>query len=359
MKDLDRHQSSKSQSPRLIKCVVWDLDNTLWHGILMEDTAVRLRDEVIDTLRTLDARGILHSIASRSDLGAAKEKLNEFGLFEYFLYPQINWNSKESSIQAIADSLGISLDAIAFVDDDPFERAAVTFSFPAVLCLDATDLASMVAMPELSPRVITADAQVRRRQYQSNVLRENAEKDFIGSQEDFLATLGMVFDIAPAEEGDLERAEELTVRTHQLNSTGYTYSLDQLNQFRESKLHKLLIASLRDKFGSYGKIGLALIECNESVWTLKLLLMSCRVISRGVGTILLNHVMKEASNQDVVLRAEFVPTDRNRMMYVAYKFAGFKEKEKRGDCVILESDLARRQPPPAYVSIHSCFVPSN
>ena len=351
------HHSGEEQSHgRLIKCVVWDLDNTLWHGILLEDATVQLRDNVVDTLRKLDARGILHSIASRSDLETARRKLDEFGLFEFFLYPQINWNSKESSILAIADSLGIALDAIAFVDDDPFERAAINFSLPEVLCIDATDLSSLLAMPELSPRVITADAQERRRQYLSNILRAEAEKDFVGSKEDFLATLGMVFDIAPASAGDLARAEELTVRTHQLNSTGYTYSLDQLNQFCQSKVHKLLLASLRDRFGSYGKIGLVLIECNETVWTLKLLLMSCRVISRGVGTILLNHVMEQASNQNVLLRAEFVPTDRNRIMYVTYKFAGFKEKEKRGDCVILENDLAQRQPSPAYVKIQSSFV---
>jgi FkbH-like protein len=343
---------------RAIKCVVWDLDNTLWDGVLLEDAAVGLRSEVIGIIKTLDARGILHCIASRNDFEKSMEKLEEFGLREFFLYPQINWNSKVSSVKAIADSIGIALDAIAFVDDDPFERAEMNFSCPEVLCIDAADLSRMTVMPEMTPEVISSDAKVRRLRYLNNIAREKAEAEFVGPQEDFLATLGMVFSIAPAGERDLERAEELTVRTHQLNSTGYTYSFDQLNRFRQSDTHQLLITSLRDKFGSYGTIGLALIECEQTVWTLKLLLMSCRVVSRGVGTILLNHIMEQASKQNVILRAEFVPTDRNRMMYITYKFAGFKEQGRHGDCLILENDLSRRQLSPAYVKVRYCSAPS-
>jgi FkbH-like protein len=342
---------------RAIKCVVWDLDNTLWDGILLEDAVVGLRGEVIDIIKTLDARGILHCIASRNDFEKSMEKLEEFRLREFFLCPQINWNSKVSSIKTIAGSIGIALDAIAFVDDDPFERAEMNFSCPEVLCIDAANLSCMLGMPEMTPEVISSDAKIRRLRYLKNITREKAEAEFTGPHEDFLATLGMVFSIAPAGERDLERAEELTVRTHQLNSTGYTYSFDQLNRFRQSDRHQLLITSLRDKFGSYGKIGLALIECEQTVWTLKLLLMSCRVVSRGVGTILLNHIMEQASKQNVILRAEFVPTDRNRMMYITYKFAGFKEQERHGDCLILENDLSRRQLSPAYIKVRYCSAP--
>ena len=121
----------------------------------------------------------------------------------------------------------------------------------------------------------------------------------------------MVLTIFPAKEEDLQRAEELTVRTNQLNATGYTYSYNELNQFRLSDKYKLLMARLDDKYGRYGHIGLALVKCNPDVWTLKLLLMSCRVMSRGVGSIMLNHIMQLAKSHKVRLRAEFVPTGRN------------------------------------------------
>ena len=92
------------------------------------------------------------------------------------------------------------------------------------------------------------------------------EREFVGTNEEFLATLGMIFTIAPAGEEDLQRAEELTVRTNQLNSTGYTYSYEELDALRESPDHLLLVATLADRFGSYGKIGLALVEKGEPDW---------------------------------------------------------------------------------------------
>jgi FkbH-like protein len=343
--------ASESRRRHAIKCVVWDLDNTIWHGILSEDATVNLRAGVTDIIKTLDARGILHSIASRNDFAQAMAKLEDFGLREFFLYPQINWNSKAASLTTIAGSFGLGPDSFAFVDDDPFEREEIKFFHPEVLCLDAADLSRMAEMPALMPDTLTADAKMRRRLYLDSLAREQAEAEFVGPREEFLATLGMVFSIAPVRVEDLERAEELTVRTHQLNATGYTYSREELNQFRQSDSHRMLIASLRDRFGSYGRVGLALVECTERVWTLKLLLMSCRVASRGVGTILLNHIVEEARRRGVVLRAIFVPNDRNRMMYVTYKFAGFREKERRGGCLILEHDPKVKRPAPDYVEV--------
>jgi FkbH-like protein len=336
---------------QLIKCVVWDLDNTVWDGILLEDETVRLRSEVRDVITTLDARGILHSIASRNDEAKALQQLAEFGLQEYFIYPQINWDSKVSSLEVIARKINIGLDAIAFIDDDPFERGAISFSYPEVLCLDASVAGAVPGLPQMMPEFVTADAKMRRLLYRSDSVRAAAESEFAGPREEFLATLNMSLSIAPAEAEDLLRAQELTVRTHQLNATGYTYSHEQLEHFRTSDRHQLLIAGLTDKYGTYGKIGLALVECDASVWTLKLLLMSCRVVSRGVGAILLNHLMRQAKEQGVALRAEFVPTDLNRMMYVAYKFAGFREVGRHGAVITLECDLTRIQPLPDYVEV--------
>jgi len=342
-----------SEKKSSIKCVVWDLDNTVWDGILLEDPEVRLRPDVVEILKTLDERGILHSIASRNDHDTALAKLQEFGIEEYFLYPQINWNSKAASIAQIATDINIGLDAIAFVDDQPFEREEVAFSHDKVLCIDSAELDGLLGRPELNPRFITEDSKERRRMYMADIRRNREEEEFVGPKEDFLATLGMIFTIAPCREEDLKRAEELTVRTNQLNTTGYTYSYEELDELRRSPHHKLLVSSLQDRHGTYGKIGLTLIEMNEDVWNVKLLLMSCRVMSKGVGMIMIHYVLRMAKEAGVKLRAEFVSNDRNRQMLITYKFAGFKEVARDGNVLLFENDYSAIQPPPPYVDLRT------
>jgi FkbH-like protein len=345
--------SARTDQPRegRVKCVVWDLDNTVWDGVLLEDGRVTTRPEVVSVIHELDRRGILHSIASRNDPQAALEQLTRTGLRDYFLCPQINWNPKSSSIEAISRALNIGVDAVAFVDDQPFELEEVAHSHAGVLCVHAGSLGDILEAPEFTPRFVTAESATRRFMYQGAVRRDEAERELVGTNEEFLSKLDMVFTITEAEEEDLWRAEELTVRTNQLNSTGVTYAYEDLRRFVGASDHLLLMASLRDTFGGYGKIGMALIELGESVWTVKLLLMSCRVMSRGVGTVLLNHVMRAAGARGVALRAEFVPTDRNRVMYVTYRFAGFREVGSVDGVSILEADLAQVQDPPTYLRI--------
>lgn len=335
----------------MIKCLVWDLDNTLWQGTLLEDDSVFLKDQVVRIVEALDGRGILQSIASKNNYERAMDQLRRFGIAEYFLYPQINWNLKSSSIRSIASSINIGLDAIGFIDDQEFERDEVAFSLPEVCCYDPSELERLLDRPELTPRFITEDSKLRRAMYLSDIERRQAEESFVGPQEEFLATLGLDLTITTAKLEDLNRAEELTLRTNQLNTTGYTYSYEELNAFRQSDRHKLLIASLTDRYGTYGKIGLALIECAQDEWTIKLLLMSCRVMSRGVGTILINYILKLAKAAKVRLRAEFIQNDRNRMMYVSYKFANFREAVRDGDLIIFENDLLRIQNFPTYVKV--------
>ncbi len=352
MLELNIEQTNNKEGfKKAIKCVVWDLDNTIWHGVLLEDDKVFLQNNVVDIIKTLDNRGILQSVASRNEHNKAMLKLEELGLHEYFIYPQINWNSKSSSIQQIAQLINIGMDTIAFIDDQPFELEEVNFSIPEVLCINTANLEQLLDMPEMNPRFITKDSKNRRLMYLSDIKRNQVEEEFVGSKEEFLATLGMRFTISSAKEEDLQRAEELTVRTNQLNTTGYTYSYEELNHFRQSDKHKLLIASLDDKYGSYGKIGLALIECQDTIWTIKLLLMSCRVMSRGVGMIMLNHIICMANNQNVKLCADFVSNDRNRMMYITYKFAGFKELNTQSCLLVFDDNFKHIHSFPDYVDV--------
>jgi FkbH-like protein len=334
-----------------LKCVVWDLDNTLWDGILLEAADVRLRDGVEAALRTLDDRGILHSIASRNHFDDARDRLVSLGLWDYFLYPQIHWNPKPQSIQSIAKDLNIGIDALAFIDDDPFEREAVTFALPSVTCIDAARLDQLVTLPALMPRFVTEDSRLRRHMYRDDEKRKQAELEWQGTDEELLATLDMRFHIAAARQADLQRAQELTVRTNQLNSTGITYDYDELDQLRQSPHHSLWIASLDDRFGKMGRIGLALVERDPAVWTIKLLLMSCRVMSRGVGSMLLNFVIEQAHRAGVALRADFIPNSRNRVMGVTYAFAGFKKIGEHDGVHRLELAQPLPQPPPSYVTL--------
>ncbi len=336
---------------KTIKVLVWDLDHTLWDGILLEGDAVALRPAVADTLRTLDARGILLSIASKNDHDAAMARLRELGVADYFIYPQIGWNAKSQAVAAIAKSINVGIDAVAFIDDDAYERDEVSHSQPEVMVLDAASVAELAAMPELMPRFITDESALRRRMYQADIERNRAEEEFAGPQEDFLASLGMKFSIHPAREADLRRAEELTVRTNQLNSSGKTYSYEDLDALRLSPDHLLLVAGLTDRYGTYGKIGLALIAKEPGLWTLKLLLMSCRVISRGVGSILVSHLLQLAKRAGVRLQAEFKSTSRNRMMLVTYKFSGFQEIGKSGEVLLFEHPLVGVQAFPPYVEV--------
>lgn len=337
---------------KTVKCVVWDLDGTLWHGTLIEDGAVQLREGAAAVIKTLDARGILQSIASKNDHVQAMAVLHQFGLAEYFLYPKICWSSKASSIDSIIRNLNIGADTVAFVDDQAVERDEVTFVLPEVRCLEPTDLHGLLARPDFMPRFITEDSSLRRHMYLTDMERQRMEDAFEGPKEDFLATLGMELTITRAGPQDLKRAEELTVRTNQLNSTGYTYSYAELDRYRTSPDHLLLIAGLVDRYGPSGKIGLSLIECGADTWTIKLLLMSCRVMTRGVGGILISYIMRMAKDAGVRLAAEFVPNGRNRMMAVAYAFANFKEAGRDGDVLLLANDLSSIQPFPNWVRVH-------
>lgn len=331
-------QEQEAES-RLIKLLVWDLDNTLWRGTLLEGDDVCVREGVRETLKTLDERGILHSIASKNDYDLMMAKLNEAGIEEYFLYPQACWNAKSAGIRAIASAINIGLDAVAFIDDESYERGEVRQSLPEVMTIDASELETLVDRPEFNPPYVTNDAAQRREMYRRGLERKRAEEQFVGPTEEFLATLGMEFTITHLQEEDLKRAEELTVRTHQLNTTGYVYSVDELRALRRSPNHLFFVAALEDRFGPYGKVGLTLIEKGSKVWTIKLFLMSCRVMSRGVGTVMMNHLLDLARDAGVVLEAEFRANQRNRMALITFKLAGFREVARSEDVILFRHDL--------------------
>lgn len=335
------------------KCVIWDLDNTLWLGTLLEQDEVRLRDGIANVIQTLDSRGILQSVASRGDAELALAKLDELGLRQYFLHPQINWGSKADSIAVIAEQLGFAHGALLFVDDQQFERDEVSYRLPDVVCVDERAIAGLLDDPRLDPALVTDDARQRRELYLREQQRVDAQRQFAGSGEGFLTSLGLRFTIARMRPEDLPRAQELIARTHQFNSTGYRYDRTTLERLCASDEHLLLMGSLEDRYGSYGQVGLCIVELHANVWIVRLLLMSCRVLSRGVATVFLDYLTNLAGRAGVRLRAEMVPTARNAPLRQAFIDAELEAVDQIDEVVTFEPPVGhrRRYPPHIHVAV--------
>jgi methoxymalonate biosynthesis protein len=316
-----------ADNPALIKCLVWDLDNTLWQGTLLEDPDVKFAEEIRDVIIALDSRGILQSIASKNDFDPAWERLEKFGVAEYFVHPKIGWGPKSESVLSIAADLNFALNTVAFVDDLPTERAEVAFSVPEVRCYDAADVRTLTGLPEFSPAVVTVDARCRRQMYQASFRRDTEREAYSGADEDFLRSLELVMAIKRADGNDLSRVEELTLRTSQMNATGVHYADEVLRGLLADPDHEVLTVTMSDRFGPHGAVGVMLLEYHPSVWHLRLLATSCRVVSFGAGAVILNWLVDQAARAGTHLAADFRRTDRNRMMDIAYRFTGFTDED--------------------------------
>ena len=351
-----------SDKPTLVKCLVWDLDNTMWKGTLLEDGEVALHDGIKDLIVELDSRGILHSVASKNDHDLAWKHLENLGISEYFVLPRINWGPKSDSVRQIAEELNFALGTIAFIDDLPTERAEVEYHHADVRCYDAVNALSLADLPEFSPAVVTVDARRRREMYQAGFKRDAEKEAFPGPNEDFLRTLDLEMVIRRADEESLSRVEELTLRTSQMNATGVHYSDETLRALLADPDHEVLTVMLTDRYGPHGAVGVMLLEYRPGVWHLKLLATSCRVVAFGAGSVILNWLVDSAARAGAHLVADFRRTDRNRMMEVAYRFAGFTDDECEcltslkpgdGDAVERLHLLADRRPEPTTMRLTS------
>ncbi|WP_028478660.1 HAD family hydrolase [Nocardia sp. CNY236] len=317
---------SVSEPPPTVKCLVWDLDDTLWQGTLLEDGEVALDPAIRDVIIELDSRGVLQSISSRNDHDMAWNRLAAFGLAEYFVLPEIGWGRKSDAVRRIAEKLNFAPSTIAFIDDQPVERAEVNYYLPEVRCYSAETAATLTGLPEFTPVTNTVDSRRRRQMYQAGFRRDAERAEFEGADEDFLRSLELVLRIGRATEEELSRVEELTLRTSQMNATGVHYSDTTLRSLLRDPNHEVLVAAMTDRFGPHGAVGVILIEKHDAVWHLRLLATSCRVVSFGAGSTLLAWLTDQAYRAGVHFVADFRPTHRNRIMEVAYRFAGFDEQ---------------------------------
>ncbi|MFH8791976.1 HAD-IIIC family phosphatase [Streptomyces sp. NPDC017941] len=327
-----------------VKCLVWDLDDTLWDGVVLEGDEPVPFEAAVQALHTLDRRGILLAVASRGEHHIAAGHLAARGLDDLFTVLEVSWGAKSAAVERIAAELNIGLDTVAFIDNDAVERAEVAAALPAVRCYAADVVGELEAYEEFSPEFVTDESAQRRRLYRTERRRKDAETEHTGPPAEFLASLDLVLTVRRATGADLARAHELTVRTHQLNTTGRTFDLEELRRLCADPGYEVIVAGLEDRFGSYGTIGLAVTALRDGATVLELLLMSCRVMSRGAGAVLIDHIVAESLAAGRRPVAEFVPTDVNRQMLVTLRFSGFAVVEDTGERVVLAIDPD--DPPP-------------
>ena len=295
-----------------IKCAVWDLDNTLWNGTLIEGDEVVLRPEIDRLLKHLDERGILLSVVSKNDYASAWEKLNQFGVSDYFLYPQINWKPKSVNIQGIAERLNIGLDTFAFVDDNPFELDQVGRTLPDVLCIDAKEIPALFSDARFQGSS-SADSRRRRQFYKEAISREEAQEEYGTNFTAFLASCGIKLEIAPYSLEESERVAELVQRTNQLNFSGHKYSRVQLNEILANPQLEKYVLKSSDKYGSYGTVGFSIVERGTGIIQIRDFMLSCRVQGKHLEQAFFHHLVKYHNPEGVtVLWVNFHETARNK-----------------------------------------------
>lgn len=304
----------------VIKCVVWDIDNTLLDGTYLEDQRPRPDPHMIAVLRELAGRGILHALASRNPPAAADYVRQVTGL--EFAAVECGWGSKAEAVARIVADLDIPADAIAFVDDDMLERAEVAAALPDVLVLTPEDAADAANWPQFSPAVVTAEARRRGQLYAERRRRQEAAREFGGSRAEFLRQVGTRITIGPAQPDDLSRLHELSVRTHQLNSGGQPVTESELAEVMGSAEHQVATLRLADDFGDDGLVGAAILARNG---TAPLVMMSCRALGRSALDALLAWICHAAAQAGATeLAVPCLVTDRNVPMRLALAAAGLR-----------------------------------
>jgi len=324
-----------------IKCVVWDLDGTLWDGTLLEGDSLRLRPDIPVILEELGKRGILNSIASRNENNSAWGVLEEFEIDQYFLAPQINFNPKADNIRTIAKELNIGIDSLIFIDDNAFEREGVASAHPEVTLLDASDYKDILSILDFKSEVQTEESRQRAEFYKRDEQRKQVEKEFIGSHLDFLKGCNIELDLRLGRSVDINRIVELSVRTNQFNSTGVNLTTGQVSSMIDSSDTILILAELRDKFGSYGNIGTLILKLEENMALVENLMISCRAAGRGVSAAMMILALKISKNKDMnLLLTDYRENDRNRQLGIFYTMMGFSsptpDQTSRGNCLVYD-----------------------
>jgi methoxymalonate biosynthesis protein len=269
----------------MIKCVVWDLDGTVWNGTLNETHGLAVNPEAAALIQEAERHGIFQSVASRNAEVAALRQLEIFGLRPFFLFPQIEpYLAKPKALREIAAHFNIGLDALAFVDNDPFERYEARRFVPEVNVFDIGETEDLRRLIGNLPLSGERAAWMRRRE-----ARLQAEAAFTGTRADFLRECKMELTVRRAAAADIPRIRELAGRTRQIN-TAYGQETDWDGILTQENA-ALYVCELSDIFGDHGLVGAALFRRAKEL-NLDVFCVSCQVEGRGVAAAFLNAALR-------------------------------------------------------------------
>jgi FkbH-like protein len=344
-------QSGHLEGIHKFKCIVWDLDNTLWDGVLVEDgpRGIRIREEAVEVIKETDRRGILHSIASKNNREDALDVLREHGLEDYFLYPQIDWTLKSQSIARIANLMNIGIDAIAFVDDQTFEREEVRSALAGICVIDAAECNEIPARPECQVTV-TAESKNRRMLYRKQEERAAQLENYKGDYFGFLRTCEMEVTFRPLAEDNLQRIYELAQRTNQMNFSGSRYEESELREIICSLQLKSYVIQCRDRYGDYGIVGFAVVDTVQPC--LLELMFSCRVQAKRVEHAVLSFLIKQyAGDRERDFYARYRKTAKNAPSGRVFAEIGFEVLEEADGMSLLTFRRNREIPDDGIVRV--------
>lgn len=325
-----------------VKCLVWDLDNTLWDGILIETedpAALNLRPGVKEVLQALDKRGILHSVASKNDPAPAMEVLTALGVADYFLYPQISWEAKSGALANIARSLNIGIDALALIDDSVFERREVASVHPQVRTYDENQVSELLTLPEFDVPA-TAESAARREMYRAEERRSALLASEKTDITDFLRRCNLAITVfTPETEEEKLRCYELVVRTNQLNMSGVKYTPAEFAAVLEREGHTNFAFSCADDFGSYGIVGFGQYRIEDNSLIFTEFAMSCRVAGKFVESALFAHLLEREGCGTGVFSVQ--KTKKNVLLRNSLEAIGFRAESQNDArvCYCFTADL--------------------
>lgn len=326
------------------KCVIVDLDGTLWPSVLADTGEPFAGQPSFDTypyahywglhsaLKALQARGVLLCCVSKNDEAVVRKLWRYSGVPEAFFLTlddfvsvRIDWHEKVDNIRALARELNIGLDSLVFVDDNPIERAKVERYLPEVWVLGGEPLRvrqQLLTDPRLDVAARTEEA-LRRNEMTRGQLARDKEREALDPSE-FLAGLQMELAIERVHPGDaLERVHELVQRTNQLNTTGERYDQRELAELCADPDARVLTLGAKDRFVDYGTVGVAVTRGNA----IELFVLSCRVLGLAVEPLFLDAVVRELEVRFAEVHGSFVATDRNQPARNLFRDQGFHERE--------------------------------
>ena len=343
-----------SLNGKCVKCVVLDLDNTLWGGIIGDDGLEGIRLGHLGDgeafvgfqhfLRALKQRGILLAVCSKNDPETARLPFRqhaEMVLREDDITVFVaNWVSKAENLKQIADILNVGLGSMVFVDDNPFERGVVRDALPEVIVPELPeDPADYVrCLTELNLFETTSYSALdagRADLYRIEAQRKLVERTFANA-EDHLKSLEMKIICQRFEPFHLPRIVQLLQRSNQFNLLTRRFNQAQCEVFMHDTANWLpLYLSLRDKYGDNGIIGVIIARLDPGVMSIEEWVMSCRVLARGVEQFAMNFLADEARTRGIErIRARYVPTAKNGMVKHLFGGLGFQRVSESADGVI-------------------------